>query len=88
MTERQQQIRVVTPERVVYEDEARFVVVPGSEGDLGILPGHAPLITTLRAGRVRIKKGAAQTELDISGGLMHIAENAVTVLAPAVRPVE
>lgn len=88
MTERRQHVRIVTPERVVYDEEARFVAVPGSEGDLGILPGHAPLITTLRAGRVRIKKSGTQIGLDITGGLMHIAENTVTVLAPAVHRAE
>ncbi|MDA8096869.1 MAG: F0F1 ATP synthase subunit epsilon [Clostridia bacterium] len=85
MTERLQHVLVVTPERLVYDEEARIVVVPGSEGDLGILPDHAPLITSLRTGLVRIRRGAVELGFVISGGLLEIKNNRVTVLAGAAE---
>ncbi|MBU4533190.1 MAG: F0F1 ATP synthase subunit epsilon [Eubacteriales bacterium] len=88
MSKRLQHVLVVTPERVVYDEEARFVLVPGSEGDLGILPGHTPLITTLRIGLVRIRKDVAESGFVISGGLLEIRNNQVTVLTGAAETPE
>jgi len=56
-------IEVITPERKVYEDDVDMVIAPGSEGYLGILPHHAPLLTGLGAGEFRVKKGGVEQAL-------------------------
>ncbi|MEW6184040.1 MAG: F0F1 ATP synthase subunit epsilon [Bacillota bacterium] len=75
-----QRVLVVTPERVAFDGDARFVVVPGTEGDLGILPYHAPLITLLKTGLVRISQDGAESMFVISGGLLEINQNRVVLL--------
>ena len=54
-------LEIVTPERLAYEDDVDMVIVPGVEGELGILPHHAPLVTTLGLGELRIRKGTADS---------------------------
>ena len=80
------QLSVVTPERTVVETEADSVQLPGELGYLGILPGHAPLITLLKPGVIswepRRRRGAAAA---ILGGFAEIAEDRVTVLADAAE---
>jgi len=51
---------IVTPERLAYSDEVDAVTLPGSEGELGVLPHHAPLVSTLGVGELRIRKGGAE----------------------------
>ncbi|MEW6173663.1 MAG: F0F1 ATP synthase subunit epsilon, partial [Bacillota bacterium] len=80
-----QRVLIITPERVVYDGDARFVVVPGTEGDLGILPHHAPLITLLKTGLVRIAHEAAESRFVITGGLLEIHENRVILLTGAAE---
>ncbi len=73
---------IITAERVVYCDEVDMVIAPGVEGTLGILPHHAPLMTTLTVGELRVKKeGEEDLSLAISGGFMEVRSNQVTVLA-------
>jgi len=74
-------VRVITAERQVFEGEADMVVAPGSEGQLGILPRHAPLITTLAAGELRIKFQGDEEALFVAGGFMEVRPNSVMVLA-------
>jgi F-type H+-transporting ATPase subunit epsilon len=76
------QVEVVTGERVVFtEDEVDMVVAPGSDGTLGILPSHAPLITTLTSGELRIKKGGGEQSIVVFGGFMEVTPDKVIVLA-------
>jgi F-type H+-transporting ATPase subunit epsilon len=76
------QVEVVTGERVVFEEsEVDMVVAPGSDGTLGILPSHAPLITTLAAGELRIKKAGAEQSIVVFGGFMEVTPDKVVVLA-------
>jgi F-type H+-transporting ATPase subunit epsilon len=83
------QVEVVTGERVVFtEDDVDMVVAPGTDGTLGILPSHAPLITTLTAGELRIKKGGGEQSLVVFGGFMEVTPTKVIVLADTAERAE
>ncbi len=74
---------LVTPERLVRAQEVYMVVVPGSEGDMGILGGHAPVMTTIRDGNVKIylsDKGEPEI-IAIKGGFAEVTEKGLTILA-------
>lgn len=79
---------VVTAESVVYSDEVDVVVAPGSEGELAILPRHAPLLTRLVPGSLRIRKGETETDLAVTGGFLEVQSNRVIVLADAAERAE
>ena len=72
---------IVTPERLVYSDEVDEVVVPGSLGELGILPHHAPLLTTLGLGELRIRKGGSEESFAIIGGFLQVRPDRAVVMA-------
>jgi len=72
---------IVTAERVVYSEEVDVIVVPGVEGQLGILPHHAPLMTTLQAGEMIVRKGGEEFSLAISSGFLEVQPDRVIVLA-------
>ena len=74
-------LEIVTAERTVYSEDVDVVVAPGAEGELGILPRHAPLLTLLQFGELRIKKGGEEIPLAISGGFMEVRPDKVIVLA-------
>ncbi|MCX2727503.1 F0F1 ATP synthase subunit epsilon [Thermomicrobium sp. 4228-Ro] len=75
-------VEVVTAERLVYAvDDADMVIAPGAEGVLGILPRHAPLISLLGMGEMRVKRGREEDVLTIFGGFIEVANNVVRVLA-------
>jgi len=76
---------IVTAERVVYSDDIDVVVAPGVEGQLGILPHHAPLMTTLQAGELRVRKGGEEFFLAISGGFLEVRPDRIIVLADAAE---
>jgi F-type H+-transporting ATPase subunit epsilon len=73
-------LEVITPERRVFEDEVDMVVVPASDGVVGILPHHAPLFTALGSGELRVKKGDVEYPLAVFGGFMDVREGRVTIL--------
>ncbi|MEG0820480.1 MAG: F0F1 ATP synthase subunit epsilon, partial [Burkholderiaceae bacterium] len=77
------QVDVVSAEESIFSGAAEFVSLPGEAGDLGILPGHTPLITRIRPGVVRIKvAGKADDEqVFVAGGILEVQPNVVTVLA-------
>ena len=81
-------VEVVTQDRNVYSGEADMVVAPGSEGVLGILPRHAPLLTLLQVGELRIKHGNEEDVLFVAGGFLEVYHNVVTVLADAAERAE
>jgi F-type H+-transporting ATPase subunit epsilon len=72
---------IVTIERAVTSDEVDMVIVPGVMGTLGILPHHAPLVTALEAGELRVKKGEEEERFAISGGFVEVLPDRVIVLA-------
>ena len=76
---------IVTAERSVYAEDVDMVIAPGIEGQLGILPHHAPLMTTLLAGELRVKKGGEEVSLAISGGFLEVRPDRVVVLADAAE---
>jgi len=79
---------VVTPESVIYSDEVDAVIAPGVEGQLGILPHHAPLITVLQAGELRVRKGEEETCIAIYGGFLEVRPDRVIILADAAERAE
>ena len=72
---------IVTAERVVYSDDVDIVVAPGIEGQLGILPGHAPLMTMLQPGELMVRKDGEEVAMFVSGGFLEVMADRVTVLA-------
>ncbi|HET6315080.1 MAG TPA: F0F1 ATP synthase subunit epsilon [Chloroflexota bacterium] len=75
-------VQIVTAEREVFSDDAvDMVVAPGAEGVVGILPKHAPLLTTLLPGQVRIKKDGSEQAMVVGGGFLQVARDKVLILA-------
>ena len=74
-------LEIVTPERLAYSDQVDSVVCPGIQGELGILPHHAPLISTLGYGELRIRKGSEEEFFAIAGGFLQVRPDKVVVMA-------
>jgi F-type H+-transporting ATPase subunit epsilon len=75
-------VDIVSAEGEIYSGEASMVFLPGSQGELGIAPRHAPLLTTLKAGEVRVQsEGAEEQSFYVGGGTLEVQPNRVTVLA-------
>ena len=74
-------LSIVTPEKQLVAEEVDQVNAPGSEGDLGILYDHAPILTNLRSGQLSYEKDGETSALVVSGGYLVVSENRVTVLA-------
>jgi F-type H+-transporting ATPase subunit epsilon len=81
-------LEVITPERRVYEDDVDMVIAPASEGYVGILPHHAPLLTGLGPGAFRVKKGDVEEVLAVFGGFMEVRGGRVVVLTEAAEHAE
>ncbi|TMW72170.1 F0F1 ATP synthase subunit epsilon [Alteribacter natronophilus] len=79
------QVNVVTPDGSVYEAEANLVSVKAHEGELGVLPGHIPLVTPLRIGPVRIKKDSKVDLVAVNGGFMEVRRDEVNILAESAE---
>lgn len=77
------QLEIITAERQVFADQVDSVVAPGIDGQLGILPRHAPLMTALQPGEVMIRKDGEPSYLAVTGGFMEVLANKVTILAAA-----
>ena len=74
-------LEIVTPERLVYQGDVDALVCPGIEGELGILPHHAPLLTTLGFGELRIRTGGQEESFAIAGGFLQVRPDKVVVMA-------
>ncbi len=74
-------LEVVTPRRLVMAEDVEMVIARGSEGELGILPQHAPLVTPLVVAPLKVKAGGKWEELAVAGGYLEVVPNQVTVLA-------
>lgn len=79
---------IVTAERLVYSDEVDVVVAPGIDGELAILPRHAPLMTALQPGELRVKQSGEEFSLAVTGGFLEVRPDRVTVLADAAERAE
>ncbi|MCE9532900.1 MAG: ATP synthase F1 subunit epsilon [Planctomycetes bacterium] len=74
------QVVIVTPEKAVLDEKADFIVLPMVDGELGVLPLHAPLIGRLGTGELRITVGTKVQKWNVSGGFAQVRSNVVTVL--------
>lgn len=74
-------LEIVTQEKRLYSGDVDMIVAPGGEGELGILPHHAPLLTTLKEGALRVKQGGGEEYFSIGGGFMEVQPDHVIVLA-------
>ncbi|MDY6892160.1 MAG: F0F1 ATP synthase subunit epsilon [Chloroflexota bacterium] len=81
-------LEIVTAERVVYSEDVDVVVAPGVEGQLGILPQHAPLMTMLEPGELMVRQNGEEQSMFVSGGFLEIQANKVTVLADTAERAE
>ena len=74
-------LEIVTPERLVFSEEVDAVTLPGSEGELGVLPHHAPLVSTLGIGELKIRRGGEEELFAIAGGFLQVRPDKVVVMA-------
>lgn len=82
-------VEIVTGERIVFhETDVDMVIAPGADGTLGILPKHAPLISTLAQGELRVKKGSREHSLVVFGGFIEVTPDKVIILADSAERIE
>ena len=81
-------LEIVTAEQVVYSEDVNSVLAPGTDGELGILPNHSPLLTTLKPGGIRGDKDGDEIYMAVSGGFMEVLGNKVTILADTAERLE
>ncbi len=81
-------VEIVSQDRSVFEGDVDIVVAPGEDGEMGILPHHAPLLTTLKPGVLRVRYQGHEEVFAISGGVMEVQPAIVTVLADAAERAE
>ena len=81
-------VEIVSEDRMVYEGMADIVVVPGVAGEMGILPNHAPLISTLNFGILTVRAQGEEEVFTISGGIVEVQPDIITVLASAAENVQ
>jgi len=76
------QFELVSPEKLLLSEEVEMVVIPGAEGDFGVLPGHSPVISTVRPGVIHIfEGGSVKTRIFVAGGFAEVTAKRCTVLA-------
>ncbi len=73
-------LEITTPEEKAYSEDVDFVVLPGTEGELGVYPNHIPLLTALQPGELRVVKGGRETALAVGEGFAEITATSVSVL--------
>jgi F-type H+-transporting ATPase subunit epsilon len=81
-------LEVVTPERLVVNELAEYIEIPGKTGHLGVLPGHAPLITELAVGEISYRTGNVTKRLAVAWGFAEVLQNKVTILAETAEKAE
>ncbi|MBM77695.1 MAG: ATP synthase F1 subunit epsilon [Crocinitomicaceae bacterium] len=75
------EVQIVTPDKTIFSGKADLVVVPGSDGQIGILDNHAPLVSSMQKGQVKVRQGNDDQFFDIEGGVVEVLKNQVIVLA-------
>ncbi|MFN2151146.1 MAG: ATP synthase F1 subunit epsilon [Anaerolineales bacterium] len=78
---------IVSQDRLVFEGDADTVILPGSEGEMGILPNHAPLLSTLAFGVIRVRLGNREEAFTVAGGFVEVQPDMITVLADVAENV-
>ena len=81
-------LEIATAERVVYSEDVEILVAPGMDGQLGILPNHAPLLTALQPGEIRVVREGEESFMAVSGGFLEVMANRVTILADTAERAE
>ncbi len=79
---------IVSQDRMVFEGDADIVVVPGVDGEMGILPNHAPLLSTIRFGILKVRSQGQEELFTVAGGVVEVRPNLITVLADAAENVQ
>jgi len=79
---------LISQDRIVFQGDVDIVILPGSAGELGILPHHAPLLTTLDYGIIKVRQGEREQVFAVTGGLAEILPDIVTILADAAENAE
>ena len=80
--------KIVTPEKTVFEEEIDQVTLPTQEGEITVLPNHIPLISVLQAGELVAKKGSEEIAMAVSGGMVEVRRNEITILADTAERAE
>ena len=80
-------VEIVSQDRMVYQGEADIVVVPGESGEMGILPRHSPLLSILKYGVIKVRSKGEEKDFTVSGGVMEVQPDIVTILADAAENV-
>ena len=89
MAENAVQFELVSPEKLLLSEEVEMVVVPGAEGDFGVLPGHSPMISTVRPGVIHVfEAGSVKTRIFVAGGFAEVTTARCTVLAEEAVPLD
>ncbi|SDX26664.1 F0F1 ATP synthase subunit epsilon [Paenibacillus sp. CF384] len=78
-------LEIVTPERKVYAQDVNMIIVKASEGEMGILPNHIPMVTPLRIAPVTIKKDRSEETIAVNGGFLEIRKDKVVILAESAE---
>ncbi len=88
MSDRFIKFQIVTPERIVLEEEIKQVTVPTQMGEITVLPGHIPLVAALAAGEIRAKKNGKEILMAVSGGFIEVSKNKIVILADTAERAE
>ena len=81
-------LEIVTAERILFEGEVDVVVVPGADGEIGVLPKHAALMTVLQPGELRYRTGDSEEQFVVTGGFVEVRGDRVSVLADAAEHID
>jgi F-type H+-transporting ATPase subunit epsilon len=79
---------IVSQDRVVYQGDVDMVILPGTGGEMGVLPHHAPVLTTLKYGVVKVRRAGSEQIFAVAGGVAEVQPDLITVLADAAENVE
>lgn len=79
-------VSLISPEATVFEGEATSLVAPAWDGEVGILPHHAPMVALLGKGELRVSTGGAERRFEIEGGFFQVVDDTVTILSERARP--
>ncbi len=79
------QLQIVTPEKIAFSENVNYAIFPGADGDLGVLPHHAALLSELAIGAIAVTIGATKKVFAISGGFLEVRDNSATVVADTVE---
>ncbi len=79
---------IISQDRIVYQGEADMVVLPGADGEMGILPHHSPLLTTLKYGIIKVRSKGRENFFTVAGGVAEVQPDTVSILADAAENVE